>query len=182
MATNTISRTMHDVGLALWAGGSTMGAVGVNGATNAVEPTERLKVAGAGWSRWQPAHAAAIAAYGVGSIGLTLANRKRMRFQDGVGRLAMAKAALTVAAMGADAYATFLGRRAGQAGSTPVGSATTSVEETPAELRSTLKKLRVVQWAVPALTGALVVLSSQMGEQQRPSEQLRGFGRRLLRR
>ena len=156
MATNTISRTLHDVGLALWSGGSTMGAVGVNGATKAADPTDRLKVAGAGWERWQPAHAAAIAAYGAGSIGLTLSNRRRMRHQDGVGRLSLVKAAVTAAAVGADAYATILGRRAGQAGSVPVGSATTSVEETPAEVASTLKKLRVVQWVVPALTGVLV--------------------------
>jgi hypothetical protein len=182
MATNTISRTLHDTGLALWSGGSTMGALGVNGATRAAEPRERIKVAGAGWKRWQPAHMAAVAAYGLGSVGLTLANRRRMRWQDGVGRLAMAKTALSMAAIGADAYATYLGRKAGQRANVPVDSTTSPTDETPADVAKTLKQLRVAQWVVPALTGALVVLSAQMGEQQRPREVARGMARRLIRR
>ncbi len=185
MATTTISRTLHDAGLALWSGGSTMGAVGVNGATKAAEPRERLKVAGAGWKRWQPAHAAAIAAYGLGSIGLGHANRRRLRSDQSLTRLVVAKSALTAAAMAADAYAAYLGRRARQAGAVPVGSATTSVEETPPKVAKTLKRLRVVQWVVPALTGALVVVSSQMDEldeQQRPRRVMHGIRKRLLRR
>jgi len=182
MATNTISRTLHDTGLALWSGGSAMGAIGVNGATRAAEPRERIKVAGAGWKRWQPAHAGAVAAYGLGSAGLILANRRRMRWQDGVGRLSLAKTALTMAALGADAYATYLGRKAGQRANVPVDSATSPTDETPADVAKTLKQLRVAQWVVPALTGALVVLSAQMGEQQRPREVMSGVGRRMLRR
>jgi hypothetical protein len=182
MATNTISRTLHDTGLALWSGGSAMGAIGVNGATKAAEPRERIKVAGAGWKRWQPAHVGAVAAYGLGSAGLILANRRRMRWQDGVGRLSMAKTALTMAALGADAYATYLGRKAGQRANVPVDSATSPTDETPADVAKTLKQLRVAQWVVPALTGALVVLSAQMGEQQRPREVARGMAKRLLRR
>ena len=182
MATNTISRTLHDTGLALWSGGSTMGAIGVNGATRAAKPGDRIKVAGAGWKRWQPAHIGAVAAYGLGSMGLILANRRRMRFQDGVGRLAMTKTAFTIAALGADAYATYLGRKAGQRANVPVDSATTPTDETPKDVAKTLKQLRVAQWVVPALTGALVVLSAQMGEQQRPREVARGMAKRLFRR
>ena len=100
METNTIARTLHDVGLALWTGGSTMGAVGVNGAATAAEPRERLRVAGEGWSRWMPAHLGAITAYGVGSLGLTWGNRERIRHQRGVASLAAAKTALTAAAPG----------------------------------------------------------------------------------
>ena len=182
MATNTISRTLHDVGLALWSGGSTMGALGVNGAATAAGPRERLRVAGEGWSRWQPAHMGAIAAYGIGSLGMTWGNRKRMRAQDGVAPLAVTKTVLTAAALAADAYAGVLGRRAGRAGDVPVAGATQPVEETPAEVASTLKRLKVVQWVVPALTGTLVVLSARMGEQQRPQAVVRGLGRQLLRR
>lgn len=182
METNTISRTLHDVGLALWTGGSTMGAVGVNGAATAAEPRERLRVAGEGWSRWMPAHMGAIAAYGVGSIGLTLGNRDRMKAQHGVARLAAVKTVLTAAALAADAYANILGRRAGKAGEVPVAGATEPTSETPPDVASTLKRLRVVQWVVPALTGALVVISARMGEQQRPQAVARGMRQRLLRR
>ena len=182
MATNTISRTMHDLGLALWSGGSTMGALGVNGAATAAQPQERLRVAGEGWSKWMPAHVGAIAAYGIGSLGLTLGNRDRLRHQRGVASLAAAKTVLTAAALAADAYAGVLGRRAGQAGDVPVAGATEPTAETPDDVASTLKRLRVVQWVVPALTGALVVVSARMGEQQRPQAVARGFRDRLLRR
>jgi hypothetical protein len=37
----------------------------------------------------------------------------------------------------------------------------------------------VLQWAVPALTGAVVVLNAVHGEQQRPSQVLPGILRRL---
>jgi hypothetical protein len=182
METNTISRTLHDVGLALWTGGSTMGAVGVNGAATAAAPRERLRVAGEGWSRWMPAHLGAIAAYGVGSLGLTWGNRERIRHQRGVASLAAAKTALTAAALAADAYANVLGRRSGKAGEVPVEGATEPAAETPPEVASTLKRLKVVQWVVPTLTGALVVLSARMGEQQRPQEVKRGMRQRLPRR
>jgi hypothetical protein len=42
------------------------------------------------------------------------------------------------------------------------------------------RQLAMLQWAVPALTGALVVISSYAGEQQRASEVHKGFARRLL--
>ncbi len=36
-ADNTVSRSLHDLGLAAWFGGSLMGAVGLNGAAASVE-------------------------------------------------------------------------------------------------------------------------------------------------
>ena len=39
-------------------------------------------------------------------------------------------------------------------------------------------KLDQLQWVIPALTGALVVISSYAGEQQRPSEVARGLAQR----
>jgi hypothetical protein len=68
-AGNTVARTLHDVGLAAWFGGSLMGAVGLNGAAAAVEdPAQRLRVANSGWARWTPLNLAGIAAHlaGVG--------------------------------------------------------------------------------------------------------------------
>jgi hypothetical protein len=52
---NTVARTLHDLGLAAWFGGSLMGATGVNGAAAVVQdPTQRLRVANTGWARWTP--------------------------------------------------------------------------------------------------------------------------------
>ena len=43
---NTVLRSMHDIGLAGWFGGSLMGAVGLNGAAGqAPSPAERLQIA-----------------------------------------------------------------------------------------------------------------------------------------
>jgi hypothetical protein len=35
---NTVARSLHDLGLAAWFGGSLMGAVGLNGAAGAARP------------------------------------------------------------------------------------------------------------------------------------------------
>jgi hypothetical protein len=41
------------------------------------------------------------------------------------------------------------------------------------------RKLKVMQWAIPALTGATLIMDSKMGEQQRPAEVAKGVVRRL---
>src|SRR6201995_3026294 len=102
---NTVIRSLHDLGGAAWFGGSLMGAVSVNGASKDVSnPLERAKVASSGWARWAPVSAAAIGAHLVGGAGLLLAHRDRVRNQAGVGANSIAKAALTVAALGTTAY------------------------------------------------------------------------------
>jgi hypothetical protein len=76
---NTAVRSMHDVGLAAWFGGALMGAIGLNGAANEVtDPSDRARVASAGWGRWAPVNAAAIGAHLSGEIGLILCNRTRL--------------------------------------------------------------------------------------------------------
>jgi hypothetical protein len=75
-ADNTVSGSLHDLGLATWFGGSLMGAVGLNGAAADVEePRQRLRVANAGWDRWTPVNLAGIAAHVVG--GTVLLGRLR---------------------------------------------------------------------------------------------------------
>jgi hypothetical protein len=78
-ADNTVSRSLHDLGLATWFGGSLMGAVGLNGAAADVEePRQRLRVATAGWNRWTPVNLAGIAAHVVGGAVLLGANTGRV--------------------------------------------------------------------------------------------------------
>jgi hypothetical protein len=73
---NTLARSLHDVGLAAWFGGSLMGAVGLNGAAAVVDqPAQRLRVANAGWARWTPVNLAGIAAHVAGGRRCWLATR-----------------------------------------------------------------------------------------------------------
>src|SRR5438477_10734528 len=83
---NTVLRSMHDIGLAGWFGGSLMGAVGLNGAAaQAASPAERLQIASAGWDRWGPVNLAAIGAHLVGAAGIPGVEVPRVGSQKGVG-------------------------------------------------------------------------------------------------
>lgn len=177
---NTIVRALNDLGLAAWFGGSLMGAIGLNGAAAEVDhPRERVKVANAGWARWTPANLAAIGAYTVGSLVLTGANRGRLSGQRGVGSAAILKTGLTAAAMAATAYSRVLGQTLMNATDPPAEGATEPSSATEPEVADAQRKLKVLQWAIPALTGATLVMDSKMGEQQRPAEVAKGVVRRL---
>jgi hypothetical protein len=178
--TNTVARTLHDLGLAAWFGGSLMGAVGLNGAAaKASALTERSKVANAGWARWTPVNLAAIAAHLAGGAMLTSGNRKRLVLQAGVGQAAVAKTALTGAALAATAWSRVLGQKVMSAGTPPVQGATEPVASTPDEVAAAQRQLKALQWAIPALTGALIVVNARMGEQQRPQSVVAGVLHRL---
>jgi hypothetical protein len=172
---NTVVRSLHDVGVAGWFGGSLMGAVALNGASKDVsDPAERAKIASSGWARWTPFAAAAIGAHLLGGGGLLLAHRDRVRNQPGVGANTAVKTALTLAALGTTAYSGLLGARLGRAADAKAFDSeggTVPGESTPDEVAKIQQQLRVLQWATPVLTGALVVLGAQQGEQQRPGQQ-----------
>ena len=96
---NTVIRSLHDVGLAAWFGGSLMGVVGLNGgAAKAKDPTERLRVSSIGWARWAPVQLAAIAVHGIGGVGLIAANKGRIAAQSGAKSNAVLKTIVTAAA------------------------------------------------------------------------------------
>ena len=60
----------------------------------------------------------------------------------------------------------------------PAQGGTTPDATTPPELAGTQRKLKLMQWVVPASTGLLLAVSSY-GEQQRASEVVKGRKRRL---
>jgi len=182
MARDTISRSMHDVGLAAWFGGTLANAVALNAAAAAAD-TDRGSgaVANAGWDRWTPVNAAAIGAHLVGSVGQLVGNSTRIARQAGVGSMALAKTALTVVALGATAWSRSLGRTVSKHGNPPVASGTTPAAGTPPEVAAAQQRLAVLQWGIPAVTGALVVLSAFAGEQQRAAEVQKGVLKRLAR-
>lgn len=180
---NTVVRSLHDLGAAAWFGGSLMGAVGVNGAAASVDdPRDRAKVAAAGWGKWSPVSAAAIGAHLVGGAGILLANRGRATHQAGVRSNTVAKIVLTGAALGATVYSGVLGAKTAQGEGHAVEGATEPAASTPDDVAAAQRQLRYLQWALPVLTGSLVVLGAQQGEQQRPSQVIAGVGSAIARR
>jgi hypothetical protein len=180
---NTVIRSLHDLGAAAWFGGSLMGAVGVNGAAAAAhDPAERAGVAAAGWAKWGPVSAVAIGAHLVGGAGILRANRGRAKHQAGVTSNTVTKLVLTGAALGATGYSKVLGAKAAQGHGKPITGATEPSSSTPDDVARAQQQLRYLQWTVPVLTGAIIVLGAQQGEQQRPREILTGIGNTLARR
>jgi hypothetical protein len=179
-ADNTVSRSLHDLGLATWFGGSLMGAVGLNGAAAQVqEPKQRLRVANAGWNRWTPVNLAGIAAHLAGGAVLLGANKGRVASQQGVASATVVKTALTGAALAATAWSRALGAKLEQAGEVPVEGGTEPSGDTPKDVAKAQRQLKVLQWVIPALTGAVLVLNARMGEQQRPAQVSGGLLGRL---
>jgi len=171
-----VVRSLHDLGLAAWFGGTLAGAVAVNGAAADVpDPQMRLRVANAGWARWAPVNAAAIAAHLIGGAGLLRANKGRVAAQSGVGSATVAKLVLTGAALAVTAYSRALGKKLQQADRIPVEGGTDPAPNTPPELAKAQQQLDTCQWLIPALTGGISVMTALQGEQQRPLPQTFGI-------
>lgn len=165
---NTLVRSLHDLGLAAWFGGSLMGAVGLNGAAaQAEKPSERLRLSSYGWAKWAPVQIAAIGVHAVGSVGVLVSNRSRVKYQSGAGAASVVKAVVTVAAAGVTAYSGWLGAQVNQRQEEGTRGTTEPSPTASKELASAQKQLQVVQWVIPALTGVLVVVGAVHGEQQR---------------
>jgi hypothetical protein len=180
MARDTLSRSLHDVGLSAWFGGTLANAVALNPAAAEADGHRATgAVANAGWDRWTPVNAAAIALHLVGSVGQLAGNKERLANQEGVGSMSVVKTALTAAALGATAYSRVLGKKVSAQGDVPAHSGTQPAATTPDDVAKAQRQLSLLQWAIPALTGALVVVSSFAGEQQRASEVKKGVLGRL---
>ena len=168
MARNTLSRSLHDLGLSAWFGGTLANAVALNAAA-AEAGKDTGKVANAGWDRWTPINALAIGAHLVGSVGQLVGNKNRVAQQQGVASMSAAKTLVTAAALGVTAYSRALGKKVDSAGNPSARSGTKPTKLTRAEAAQAMAQLDQLQWVVPALTGALIVVSALAGEQQRPS-------------
>ncbi|MEU0335401.1 hypothetical protein [Streptomyces sp. NPDC006193] len=176
---NTMLRSLHDLGLAAWFGGSLMGAVGLNAAARDEGGTSTTteRISSSGWAKWTPVNAAAIAAHLVGGSGLLAVNAPRVSAQQGVGASTLAKTVLTGAALAATAYSRVLGKRIELAASSDPKDAEKAGKH-PVDADKARRQLSYMQWAVPALTGGIVILNALHGEQQRPEEQARGVWQR----
>ena len=94
--------------------------------------------------------------------------------------MAVTKTLLTAAALGATAYSRMLGQGVSKYEDVPAESGTDPSSGTPPEAAAAQRQLSLLQWVVPAITGALVVVSSYAGEQQRATEVHKGIAARVL--
>ncbi|WP_199517308.1 hypothetical protein [Nucisporomicrobium flavum] len=61
----------------------------------------------------------------------------------------------------------------------PAEGGTEPAQNTPDEVAATLKQQRLLQWAIPALTGTMIAMGAQQGEQQRPTQMWSGMAGKL---
>lgn len=120
----------------------------------------------------------AIGAYLTASALVMAGNKSRIVGQKGVATTSAMKTSVIVAALAPTAYARSLGQKVISANPTRVSGGTEAAPDTPDEVADAQRKLRVLQWALPALTGTLIVLNSVMGEQQRASQVASGVAKR----
>lgn len=180
MPTNTLSRSLNDAGLAAWFGGTLANAVALNPAASEADSPSRVgSVANTGWDRWTPVNAAAIGAHLVGSTGLLLANKSRVASQSGVASTSLLKTGLMAAALGVTAYSRMLGRKVSENTAVPAESGTEPAAGTPRDVAEAQRKLGLLQWVVPALTGAMILVDAHLGEQQRPTNVFQGVASRI---
>ncbi len=180
MAKDTISRSLHDVGLAAWFGGTLANAVALNPASAQADTANGTgRVANTGWNKWTPVNAAAIGAHLIGGAALLRANKGRVATQRGVGASTAAKTALTAVALGATAYARVLGKKIENAGPVPAQGPTDPSGETPPDVAKAMRQEKIAQWVLPVATGGLLVLNALHGEQQRTTEVVSGTLARL---
>lgn len=162
-ALSTTVRALHLVTNAAWFGGSLAGAVAVNPAAQEGDTArEQSRIADRGWRSWGPVQGGAIALHLVSGMGILVDNRRRTRLHLPTTVAVVAKTALTGAALAASAAAYRDGARLGQAREA-------SEEDLVArrQAQELTRRMRWLQWATPATTGALLVLDAYLGEQQR---------------
>src|ERR671912_1668545 len=158
---NFPSRALHDVGLAAWFGGTLANAVSLNRAAGETDRySEAGRVANTGWDLWAPVNAAAIGAHLVGAVGQLMGNKSRVATQKGVATMSVVKTALTAAALGVTAYSRILGRKVSRQTDVPADSGTEPSPATPPEPARAQRQLALLQWVVPVVTGAVVVVSA----------------------
>ena len=142
-------------------------------------PSSVGSVANAGWDRWTPVNAAAIGAHVVGATGVLLGNKGRVAGQSGVAGAALLKTGLMAAALGVTAYSRVLGKRVSEHTAVPAESGTEPAAATPPAVAQAQRQLALLQWVVPALTGAIIVVDAKLGEQQRTTHVLEGLAARI---
>ncbi|WP_432837583.1 hypothetical protein [Dactylosporangium sp. CA-092794] len=186
---HAIAQAVHDVGSALWFGGTVMGVTGVNKSGSDLEQgIDRIRVAESAWVRFSPLQWAGVAATTLAGLQLTRTSGRRLALQKGFAPVGAAKAGITVLGAAATAYAAYCGMRIGKAAEQAaargdrieVQDATAPTPATPPEIAKWQRRQRVTQVAVPVLAGANIVCGSYLAQSYRAGAATKGVLRRLL--
>jgi hypothetical protein len=178
-----LAQAVHDLGAALWFGGSVMGVAGVNkSGSDLSQGIDRIRVAGSAWQRFAPAQWGGVAATLVSGLWLTGSNARRLAAQEGYGRVGAVKAGLTVAGAAATGYAAYSGRKIGQLAeeaerrgqTVETKDATIPTAGTPADVAAWQKRQRVAQIAVPVLAGGVITCNAWLVQAYRTGSTIRG--------
>ena len=161
-STNVVARSVNELSLAAWFGGSLFGSLASARAGAARDESGEERAAA--WDAWRPVEATAVVAQLVSGTALTIANRRRVVGQSGVGVSTLTRMALT----GAATAATVLVWRA---------AARQHSDDFASERKQAPSA--TLRWSVPVLTGSMLVLDAWMGEQQRPASVVSGVLRRI---
>jgi hypothetical protein len=184
-----VAQAVHDLGAALWFGGSVMGVAGVNKAgADLRDGMDRIRVAESAWRRFAPAQWLGIGAVMVAGSRLTWESKTRLAVQHGLGRAGAAQAVLAVAGAAATGFAAWSGNRIGQLAERAhgrgerVGTTDATIPDagTPPEVAAWQRRQRVAQYVVPALAGANIVLNAYLTQHYRPGVTAVGIARRFL--
>jgi hypothetical protein len=186
---HAVAQAVHDLGSALWFGGTVMGVAGVNkSGTDLEQGIDRIRVAASAWTRFAPAQWAGIAATLGAGLQLTRAGGRRIALQKGFGAIGALKAGLAVAGALATGFAAYSGSRIGKLAEQAelggerleVRDATQPTEQTPPELARWQRRQRIAQYVVPVLAGANIVCGSYLVQSYRTGATIKGVLRRLL--
>jgi hypothetical protein len=186
---HTVAQAVHDLGSALWFGGSSMGVLGVNSSGRDLKDgSDRIRVASSAWQRFAPAQWAGIGATLLAGLQLTRVGGRRIALQKGFGTAGATKAALAVAGAAATGYAAYCGKRISDAAKEAerlgepidVTDATTPTEHTPERIAKWQRRQRFAQFAGPVLAGANIAVGSHLVQSYRAGATIKGVLGRLL--
>lgn len=176
MAGNLVARSVHDLSAAAWFGGSLMGAIGLNGAVaEAKDPAERTRLSSVGWMKWAPIQTAAFATHLVADLAIAWENKGRIAKQEGVARDTALKTAVTVAGAAVTLYAGILGKKVEKLADEGARGATEPNPAASDELKAAQQQLKLLQWAIPAFAGTVIILGAKHGEMQRTKNVFQGL-------
>ena len=176
--THAVAQAVHDLGSAMWFGGATMGAVGVNkSGRDLSQGIDRIRVAKSSWTRFTPLEWSGITATMLAGLQLTRSSAPYLATQGSFRSVGAIKAGITVLGAMATAYAGLCGARiaslAEQAHkrgeAVEVADATTPTDRTSGKIATWQRQQQVVQYAVPVLAGANIALGSYLVGSYRPT-------------
>jgi len=187
-STRVLVQSVHDLGAALWFGGAVMGVAGVNkSGSDLRDGLDKVRVAESAWSRFAPAEWAGILAVLGAGAQLTRSSSAHLAAQHGWARAGGTKAGVAVAGAAATAFAAYSGKKIGDlteraaasGRAVDVQDASVPNAQTPPEVAAWQKRQRAVQYLVPVLSGANIVLNSYLVQTYRPRSVLRGVLKRV---